>query len=725
MGQQESQAASAASVDHLVDGQFQPTHAGPGRGRMDKLFRRAQSTLESRMRGRERPNSPQSPSTTKHRRSQSASLRVSKPKLLLQSPGGAAIDDNDLENVSVASSVGSECSTVRTECDTPTLWQTACDTPTLWQTACDTPTLWQTACESPASVRLAEHAALENIPHHPTDSPSSRRGEVDLGTATGSVSTADGTATGSVSTADGTATGSVSTADGTATGNVSTADGTASKHSESLHLSTKSAFMLDMGHQALSLNRHNCDNAVDNVAQSLFKPSLPHIIVHEQMPVSQESHDNVVSSSPVSRADPSQWQWESGRTRGRNHSGSIEVNVSRPIEMVDYLAPKVMPEDFGLSPIEERHEQYSPIEVGGASSVRSHTQTTRENPRDVSHELDRQSKELVEKAFCSIDAERRQGAMRNGMSPLQSGESKPESEPNSSLSTPTDEVFVDAKSHLTEHESPHSSVGRDVNRNGHQQTAVNTHQNELGRSASLNHIDTENSIRLPPANISYPTNESGQNPSHDAMLGETAIASGLSSKRKFTTSETEISQGGIFIEKGFMPESSINRVRSVDSGLEGTTGRHVADIDDIRVDFSSIANDSVEKPRDPGGKVFTARYNTWVGLSGRDDNNAPGASRPDSLHHTRTRSLQNHVNLRGSNKRRRYGSTGGSEEAATREDEGGMWRPPSRSVSLEEMVKTPKTVPEKLNFRQLDKFEGKRTVRFFTYMSFMYHPLKP
>ena len=697
MGQQESRAASAASNDHLVDSQFQATHAGPGRGRMDKLFRRAQSTLELRMRGRERPNSPQSPSTTKHHRGQSASLRVSKPKLLLQSPGGAATDDNDLENLSVASSVGSECSTVRT----------GCDSPTLWQTACDTPTLWQTACESPASVPLAEHAALENIPHHPMDLPCSRRGEVDLGTATGSVSTADGTATGSVSTAD----------------------GTASKHSESLHLSTKSAFMLDTGHQASSLNRDNCDDAVDNVAQSLFKPSLPHIVIHEHKPVSQESHDNVVSSSPVSRADPSQWQWESGKTRarGRNHSGSIEVNVSRPIEMLDYLAPKVVPEDFGLSPIEERQERSSPIEVCGTSSVRSPTQTTREYPRDVSHELDRQSKELVEKAFCSIDTERRQGAMDNGVSSSRSGEAKHEtgnSEPSSSLSTPTDEVFVDAKSHLMENESPYSSAGRDVNRNGHQQTAVNT-QNELGRSASLNHIDTENSIRLPPANISYPTNESAQNHSHDAMLGETAIASGLSSKRKFTTSETEISQGGIFVEKGFMPQSSINRVRSVDSGLEGATSRHVTDIDDINVDFSTIANDSVEKPRDPGGKVFTARYNTWVGLGGRDNKTAPGASRPDFLHHTRTRSLQNHVNLRGSNKRRRNGSAGGSEEAGTREDEGGMWRPPSRSVSLEEMVKTPKTVPEKLSFRQLDKFEGKRAVRFFTSVTCLpYHTIK-
>ena len=704
MGQQETRTASAASTDHLVDGQFQATHGGPGRGRMDKLFRRAQSTLESRMRGRERPNSPQSPSTTKHRRGQSASLPVSKPKLLMQSPGGAVIDDNDLENLSVASSVGSECSTVRT----------GCDSPTLWQTACDTPTLWQTACESPTSVGLAEHAALDNIPHHLTDSSSSSRGELDSRTAL------------------------------LRTGSVSTVDGTASKNgeqlvSESLHLSTKSAFMLDIGHQASSLNRHTCDDAVDNLAPYLYKPSLPHIVIHEQKQNSHQSDDDLVTSSPGSKSDPS--QWESGKTRakGRNHSGSstggIEVNVSRPIEMEDCLAPKVMPEDCGLSPIEERQERSSPIEVCGVASVRSLAHTTRKHPSDVSHELDQQNKGLVKKVFYSIDAEHRQAAMDNGMSPSRSGESKHEtgsSEPNSSLSSPTDEAFVDAKSHLTEDEFPHSSAGNDrgtertsggsdVYKYGHRQTLVNT-QNELGRSASLNHIDTENCIRKPrPTDISYSSNDSGQNHSHDALLSETAIASGLSSKRKFTTSETEISH---VVEKGILPQSSLNRIVSVESGLEGATGRHVTDIDDIRVDFSTMANDLVEKPRDIGGKMYTARYNTWVGLgnfSGKD-NNVPGTSRPDSLHHTRTRSLHNRVNLKGSNKRRRYGSAGGSEDAGPRDDEGGMWRPPSRSVSLEEMVKTPKTVPEKLSFRQLEKFEGKHAVRFCLPLTIPQHP---
>ena len=42
---------------------------------------------------------------------------------------------------------------------------------------------------------------------------------------------------------------------------------------------------------------------------------------------------------------------------------------------------------------------------------------------------------------------------------------------------------------------------------------------------------------------------------------------------------------------------------------------------------------------------------------------------------------------------------------------GGFKRPPSRSVSLEQAVSVPKSVPEKLDFSQLEKFEGKTLLK--------------
>ena len=44
---------------------------------------------------------------------------------------------------------------------------------------------------------------------------------------------------------------------------------------------------------------------------------------------------------------------------------------------------------------------------------------------------------------------------------------------------------------------------------------------------------------------------------------------------------------------------------------------------------------------------------------------------------------------------------------------GGFVRPPSRSVSLEQAITLPKSVPEKLDFSQLEKFEGTFMVHYF------------
>ena len=107
----------------------------------------------------------------------------------------------------------------------------------------------------------------------------------------------------------------------------------------------------------------------------------------------------------------------------------------------------------------------------------------------------------------------------------------------------------------------------------------------------------------------------------------------------------------------------------------------------------------------PTSKMFTARYNTWVGMdNGGVKTHTPPSSHPDPLLHSR--SLQTRRNKKGASKRRRYGSVGFTEGGGPGEEEGSLGRPPSRSVSLEEMVKTPRTVPEKLSFRQLEKFEG-------------------
>ena len=683
MGQQESRASSAAAAtDHSVDSQLvaskrsdqcpPPPQGGAGRGKMDKLFRRAQSTLESRMRGRERSNSPQSPSATKQRKGQSASLRVSKPlksSKLLQSPGGVVVDENDKENVSLSSSLSSQCSTVRTGCDSLS-------------------GVWQTSCDSPGSQRLAGQAALENIPCHLTDSPINRGGKADSGTAPHR------------------------------TIGVSATDETATKSSEqlvptSLRLSPKSAFMLDNGHQ--------------EPAQTLGM-SLPHIVVCEQKPLSQ-SDNNVTSSSPVFKVDSPPWESGKTRPRGRCHSGGstggVEVNVSRPTEMEDYLAPKVVPEDCGLSPIEERQEKYS-VESYGVSLTKTPMGATGKSCRDASQEFDGQDKEHIKKAHSSKDPRQVTTDNDTRISPSQSGGLRNNmrgnsSEPSSSVCSPTDDVFVDAKSHLTltETESPYTSAanvrctgetfgGKNIADCHHPEAPAGAQSKVVlsVRSASLNHIETNSAIHKP-IDVSYPVATSrvlGQNHHHHMSMIEmsTSAAYGVSAKRKLTDSEIEkSSRGDILVDNDVVMPPLLNRVLSVDSGLEGATSRHVTDIDDIRFDFSAMATNSVKKSSDTGGKVFTARYNTWVGIDNRDS--TPPSTHSDSLQHTR--SLQNRRNKKGS-KRRRYGSVGGVEGAGQREDRGGMWRPPSRSVSLEEMVKTPKTVPEKLSFRQLEKFEG-------------------
>ena len=483
------------------------------------------------MRGRERSNSPQSPSTAKQRKGQGSSPRVSKPSKLRQSAG--VVDENDKENVSLASSVGSQGSTVRTGCDSPT-------------------------SDTPASLRMSGQAALDNI-RHLTDAPSNKgeSGTVPLATAEGG-----------------------SAADGTATSGQS----------------SKSAFMSDNGHQepTLPVGAFN-----SSVVSPVSKVSLPHIIVCDQNPVSD---DDITSSSPVFKVESPQWEGGKTRPRGRSHSGGsaggVEVNVSRPAEMEDYLAPKVVPEDCGLSPIEERQEKLSMESCRGSPS----RSPSRESPRHTSQAPGGENREPIKRLFSSNDHDQvamvtekpcmyptdtggpRNGARGNG------------SEPSSSLSSPLDEVFVDAKSTLTDVESPCTS---DTNMRSTGEilggrNVTECHKGKVGRSTSLNHIETTNILHKP-VDVSYPVATSrvlGQF-RHRASMSEVSTCTlyGITTKRKLSVSEADTT----------LP--LLNRVLSVDSGLEGATGRHVTDIDDIRLDFSSMVSDSVKKPKDSGGKV--------------------------------------------------------------------------------------------------------------------------
>ena len=555
MGQQQSQAAAAAAAaDHSVDSppvagkrsdQQTPPQGSASRGRMDKLFRRAQSTLESRMRGRERSNSPQSPSATKQRKGQGSSPRVSKPSKLLQS----AVDDNDKENVSLASSVGSQGSTVRTGCDSPTSAQ-------------------QAGCDTPASVRMSGQAALDNI-RHLTDAPSNK-GESGTLRTVGGVSAADGTAN---------------------SGQAVPA---------SLRASPKSAFMSENGHQEATLSAGAFNSAV---APPVSKVSLPHIVVCEQNP---GSDDDITGSSPVFTVGSTQWEGGKPRPRGRSHSGGsaggVEVNVSRPAEMEDYLAPKVVPEDCGLSPIEERQEKLSMESYRGSPS----RSPNRESPRHASQAPGGENREPIKRLFSSSD--RDQVAMvteKPPMYPTDTGGPGNSargngSEPSSSLSSPLDDVFVDARSNLTDVESPCTSDAnmRSTGETPGGRNVTECHKTKVARSTSLNHIETTNILHKP-VDVSYPVATSrvlGQYRHHASMSEVSSCALyGITTKRKLSVSETDTT----------LP---LNRVLSVDSGLEGATGRHVTDIVDIRLDFSSMVSDCVKKPKDSGAKVSLLKF---------------------------------------------------------------------------------------------------------------------
>ena len=556
MGQQQSQAAVAAATDHSVDSppaagkrsdQQTPPQGSASRGRMDKLFRRAQSTLESRMRGRERSNSPQSPSATKQRKGQGSSPRVSKPSKLLQS--GGVVDENDKENVSLASSVGSQGSTVRTGCDSPTSAQ-------------------QAGCDTPGSVRMSGQAALDNI-RHLIDAPSNN----------GESSTVPLRTVGGGSAVDGTATSGQAVP-------------------ASLRASPKSAFMSDNGHQEATLSAGAFNSAV---APPVSKVSLPHIVVCEQNPVSLD--DDITGSPPVFTVESPQWEGGKPRLRGRSQSGGsaggVEVNVSRPAEMEDYLAPKVVPEDCGLSPIEERQEKLSMESYRGSPS----RSPSRESPRHTSQALGGENREPIKRLFSSNDRDHDQVAMvtekpctnpTDTGAPRNSGRGNG-SEPSSSLSSPLDDVFVDARSNLTDVESPYTSDTnmRSTGAAPGGRNVTECHMGKVGRSTSLNHIETTNTVHKP-VDVSYPVATSrvlGQHRHHASMSEvSTGALYGITAKRKLSVSEIETT----------LP---MNRVLSVDSGLEGATSRHVTDIVDIRLDFSSMVSDSVKKPKDSGGKV--------------------------------------------------------------------------------------------------------------------------
>ena len=162
--------------------------------------------------------------------------------------------------------------------------------------------------------------------------------------------------------------------------------------------------------------------------------------------------------------------------------------------------------------------------------------------------------------------------------------------------------------------------------------------------------------------------------------------------------------------------------RSMDSGLESTVGRDtsesfVSDIREARYDFArqlqmldddfgeSIlgrdANITATESEPDGGEVFPAtHYNNWVDSDGDHDSS----------------SAQNHHGNQsassGSIKKRLYYRSQDSspqQVVSPGTDDGHQvapLRPPSRSISLSEVLARPENVPDKLEFRNLEKFEG-------------------
>ena len=194
------------------------------------------------------------------------------------------------------------------------------------------------------------------------------------------------------------------------------------------------------------------------------------------------------------------------------------------------------------------------------------------------------------------------------------------------------------------------------------------------------------------------------------------------SKRKKTNSDMDLLNTAV--DKSYdVPEAQAplgpKHSMSMPSGLD-QQHEIVTKIEEVRMDFAKTlclrdserlqGESSTDRMTvsDIGAHMFSAQssggeYQTWgghrrrsIGVSGERTSRPPLPALPSKF-----------------KKRPRYAGEVWSSPASPTEVSApfdqlpGFRRPPSRSISLDEAITTPPSVPEKLDFRQLEKFEGK------------------
>ncbi len=282
---------------------------------------------------------------------------------------------------------------------------------------------------------------------------------------------------------------------------------------------------------------------------------------------------------------------------------------------------------------------------------------------------------------------------------------------SSLLSSPSDDVFLDAYSL----DSPYMSAVESRQDTGSEQSPDSPEGTLVPdmRSSSMDNVDeTSPHQRMSHKEVdaSYPVKTSRMlsNSSQDTVRLRHSSGSGIEvtpsphTNRKETKSEMEPDVAKPVSQP---PKHSV----SMDSGLESAwESKHFDDAnienskhkDVILTDAESLRDESsTEQAMDDATK-----YSTWAAPYGNSEKSRyKGPSLSLKIKHKPKHTNEDVYVKRGTQ------SVPGTPSDVENGGVPGLQRPPSRStsMSLDEVVAVPPTIPDKLDFRQLEKFEGK------------------